>query len=101
MDRRLVDLGAEIHRMLGEDGAQCEALLFVFREQTYLVPFAAERTVLPGIGKVWKQTGGSTVEDLSLSPSYWVKSPPECAIHVWVTDGVVKGLPDEPRGVGG
>lgn len=69
--------------------------LFRFEGRQYGVPFSdAPFHEHPKAGKLWKRVSGSTVDDLTLSPSYWVKEPPEYRIHVHVTKGVVTGLPD-------
>jgi hypothetical protein len=38
-----------------------------------------------GIRKVWKRVSGRTVSDITLSPSYWLKS--SCGLHVNVSTG--------------
>ena len=95
MDVPLSELGAEIRTVRAGD-FRYRILWFYFRGLHFGVPFsdAKHGKHHPIAGYLWQRTRGSTVDDITLVPSYWVKNPPEYRIHVHVTDGVVTGLPE-------
>ena len=51
-----------------------------------------QHSVRPGIGNVWGHVGGSTVDDLTLAPSYLALG--RCRLHVFVRDGQLEVLSD-------
>lgn len=95
MDIALTKLDAEIHWTSADNGAvRVQILWFYFRDRHYGIPFSKTgKNLPPHFNTVWKHVSGDTIEDITLSPSYWVKKPPEYAIHVHVQNGIVTGLP--------
>lgn len=51
------------------------------------------------LGGGWNVTGGSTPDDVSISPSIWTEKDvekPRCGLHVTVSGGVVTGNFEPP-----
>lgn len=99
----LVELDAEIHSVKWEHGERTDGLWFdcpmCNREHKHLIPFrmneAAGRKTHGG-RLVWAHTGGSTVADLTLAPSFvsLAASGDLCRLHVFVRGGVLEVLGD-------
>lgn len=92
----LRDLDADITRHTHEDGAQTMAVWFecpVCRDHYVMIPYAD--TKAPG---VWACTAGSTIDDLTLTPSYRIVNDPNgCRLHGFVRDGHWENCADSRR----
>lgn len=84
MGRSLSEFEAEvINRMGGKailmlcPNADCN--------HSIVIPFADQRGKDPEGGPVWKRDSGSTVDNMTLSPSYHL--PTSCGLHGWVRNG--------------
>lgn len=99
----LVDLDAEISGVKWEHNERTDALWFdcpmCDRSHKHLIPFrmgeASGRKTQSG-RLVWAHTGGSTVSDLTLAPSFVSLAASEdlCRLHVFVRGGVLEVLGD-------
>lgn len=105
----LAELNAELTTVTWEGGEQTDALRFdcplcvdrEFGTHSHLIPFrrgnpSTSQTTARG-RNVWGHTGGSTVEDLTLAPSYLCNpnsDPGLCRLHVFVRSGVLQVLND-------
>lgn len=111
----LAELNAELTTVRWEAGEQTDALRFdcplcVDREHgshSHLVPFrrgnpSTSQTTARG-RNVWGHTGGATVDDLTLAPSYLCNPQSRsgmCRLHIFVRNGAIEVLGDShpPRG---
>lgn len=72
-------------------------LWFYWQDHHYVIPFSETGNDIihmkdgKAVGKslVWKRVSGSTIEDLTLAPSYFCKAPPEYKLHCFIRDGKV------------
>jgi len=90
---KLRDLNAKLWRVrLEKDGELFDALVFDCPlpdcEVQHLVPYS-DAGVDVGKQRVWKRVRGSTLDDLTLSPSYLVRQP--CGLHGFVRNGCWEG----------
>lgn len=100
---KLADLEAFVSTVLDENGRSWRALQFncprcinTRRPHQCLVPFsAAGPAKVPGVGSVWKLTGGSGIGDLTLGPSYHLKD--SCGLHGFIRAG--EWVDAKPAGV--
>ena len=77
MGRALRDLEGELRTLEAPDGTVVPALWFWVAGEVFVVPFEdASRTIRDSTGKalllVWRRVSGSTLDDLTLAPSYRV-----------------------------
>lgn len=98
---RLTDpsLDAEL-RSTRYDGGSMPSLWFycpVCGDHYHVVHYRPEGGTDPKLGHVWTHVSGSTLEDLTLSPSYLATCPrgeQTCRLHIFVKNGVMQVLGD-------
>lgn len=87
----LKDLDAEI-RNIRYQGSEERVLTLWFKcpkpgcKHLCQVPFGESLFDLPDGRPAWKRVSGSTIEDLTLHPSYHLPNEP-CGLHGWIRDG--------------
>lgn len=92
MGRALRDLEGELRTIEAPDGTTVRALWFWIAEEPYVVPYEdAERTIRDATGKalllIWRRVSGSTLDDLTLAPSYRVDCGNGRVLHGHVVAG--------------
>lgn len=100
MTPALASLNAELRSVTWEGGERTEALWFVCPmcdDHVHIVPFrhgqpSTSQTTVTG-RNVWGHTGGSTVADLTLAPSYLARAG-GCRLHAFIRDGHLQVLAD-------
>lgn len=83
----LRNLDAEIRSVrIGVNGPRLDWLFWVYQGNQHGMPFR------PGGGQergqnVWDHVSGSTIDDLTLAPSYWCRAPESHQLHCFIRNG--------------
>ena len=85
----LSECEAEIGTVKGFDG---KMLWFYYEGHHHGVPFHEQKRNHRRLGNVWQWVSGTTIHDLTLSPSYHVKAPHPAALHAFIRDGKLEVL---------
>jgi hypothetical protein len=89
MPTPLREMEAELGSVKDADGGSWPVLWFQCprcNAHRCMVPYSPTGTEKPrGIHLVWKHVSGTTIEDITLSPSFLVVQP--CGLHGWVRNG--------------
>jgi hypothetical protein len=90
----LKDLEGEIGKIRLSEGGELDCLWFLCptcsqtdpHPHSCMMAFSDTGGQRTSAGPTWKKVSGSTVEDLTLSPSFLLKAP-LCGLHGWVREG--------------
>lgn len=84
----LSELQGEISKVhwIGDVSTRC--LWFYWNGQHHGIPFSDTGENIGG-RNIWKRASGSTIDDLTLSPSYNCTAPETHRLHCFIRDGQV------------
>jgi hypothetical protein len=93
MPTPLRDMEAELRSLADADGNSWPVLWFrcpkckdTDMPHMNMIPHSLTGTEKPrGLGLVWQHVSGTTIDDITLNPSYRVVRP--CGLHGWVCNG--------------
>jgi hypothetical protein len=93
MQKKLSDCKAEIRSCKWEEGVVTDTLWFSWDDEWHIIPFRPEGGHIDApSGKkrnVWTHVSGTTIEDLTLAPSYSCTAPESHLLHCFIRNGNV------------